>query len=165
MMKTLTDSLAHSLTGSLTHPLRRVSGKVGKWVSGMLMIGALVTLPACRTLENPDTLARVQTAAKIAAFVGSAEYLHAHPEHRAGFESARAELLEFEASDTVDFATLLAVVQRLPVKEIKSERAQMIITVATIAISDVGGALPVERLSDLKPVARSIREGIELALR
>jgi hypothetical protein len=163
MKQNLTDSIALSLTHSLTP--RRVSGKVGKWVSGIVLAGVLLMTPGCKTLDQPDTLARVQTAAKIAAFVGSSEYLHAHPEHREGFELARAELLEFEAHDVIDFATLLAIVQRLPVKELKGDRAQMIVTVATIAISDWGGALPVEQLANLKPVARSIREGIELALR
>lgn len=122
----------------------------------------VLSLTGCATA--PTAPQRVASAAKIAAYVGTSELLLAHPEMRLKFEIARDTLRVIEESDTVDLATLLAVVNRLPVKELKSERAMIVVTSATILIADYGGALPVEQLGNLKPVARAIREGIELGL-
>jgi len=50
------------------------------------------------------------------------------------------------------------------VKELKSDRARIYVTAATLLISDYAGTVPLEQIAELKPVATAIREGIELAL-
>lgn len=124
----------------------------------------LALLVGCTTSQIQSQLPRIQTAAKLAAYVGTTEYLRVHPEQRPAFVLAEQALTQIETSPTVDLPTLLAVVNSLPVKELKSDRAQMIITSATLLLSDYAGSLPLEQLNSLKPVATSIREGIELAL-
>lgn len=118
----------------------------------------------CATFGGDNTLQRIQTGSKLAAYVGSAEYLRSHPETRPAFVLARDQLIQIESSEHVDLALLLSIINRLPVKELKSDRAQILITAATLVLSDFAGDLPVEKLDDLKPVAKSIREGIDLAL-
>lgn len=129
----------------------------------VLLCGALTFgFTGCAT--SPQTSQRIQSAAKIAAYVGGAEYLRAHPETRPAFTLARDELLTLSAAETLDFATLLAVVNRLPVKNLSNERTQMIVTVATITLSEYGEALPVDRLKELQPLAGALAAGLTLAL-
>ncbi len=130
-------------------------------LASVLALSAL-TFTGCQT--TAPVAQRIQTAAKLAAYVGTKEYLRVHPEQRAGFVLARDLLVQIETSPTVDLPTLLAVVNKLPVKELKTERAQLIVSSATLLLSDYAGQLPLEKLNELKPVAASIREGIELAL-
>ena len=122
-------------------------------------------LNACSTTGNAPDLARVKTSAKLAAYIGSSEYMRANPVSRPGFALAVEALKEIETAPTVDLTMLLSVVNRLPTKDIRSERVQMLITSTTILLSDFGGTLPLERLAELRPVATAIREGIELALK
>lgn len=126
---------------------------------------ALALAAGCATAPNSNTVARIKTSAKLAAYVGSAEYLRARPETRPGFILALESLKEIESAPTVDLTTLLAVVNRLPTKDLRSERAQLLITSATIMLSDFGGQLPLEQLNELRPVVTAIREGVELALK
>ena len=126
------------------------------------VLAATLTITGCAT--SPQTQQRAQTAAKLAAYVGGSEYLRAHPETRPAFVLARDQLKAIEQAETVDLTTLLAIVNQLPVKELKSDRAQMLVTAATIILADYAGALPLEKLNDLKPVAQAIREGLDLVL-
>lgn len=122
----------------------------------------ITTFTGCAT--NQADGQRVQTAAKLAAYVGTAEYLRGHPETRPAFVLAAQQLAVLESQEHIDLATLMAVVNQLPVKELKSERATLIVTAATILLSDYAGSLPVEQLDELKPLAKAIREGINLGL-
>lgn len=132
---------------------------------GLVTIG-LVGLTGCAVFkENPQLAQRVQTAAKLAAYVGGSEYLRAHPETRPAFEIARAELARLETADAIDLATLFDIINRLPVKNLQSDRAQMLVAAGTILLSDYAGALPVDRLKELQPMAKAIREGLDLALK
>lgn len=134
-------------------------------VLATVLLTASLSFTGCQTAAiSQASIARIQTAAKLAAYVGTTEYLRVHPEQRAGFVLARDLLGQIETSPTVDLPTLLAVVNKLPVKELKTERAQLIVSSATLLLSDYAGQLPLEKLNELKPVAASIREGIELAL-
>jgi len=104
-------------------------------------------------------------AIKTAAYVGSFYALREHPEWRSGFETALAELKVLENSDTLDWVSLMAIVNRLPVDELKSDDATVIITAGTMLLSQYGeGVLDVDSLEKIKPVAAALREGIELAL-
>jgi hypothetical protein len=104
------------------------------------------------------------TSVKVAAYTGTAVGLADHPEWRRGFEEAHADLALIEQAEVIDFVFVLAVVQRLPVKELKSDKAAILITAATILLSDYGGSLPLDRLEELRPVVKAMREGIGLGL-
>lgn len=122
------------------------------------------TFTGCTTLFGDSATLRVQTAAKVAANTGTFLYLQKHPEQRLAFVAARDQLIQIETSEHVDMALLLSIVQRLPVDKLDSPTAQILISNTSILIADFAGNLPVEKLDDLKPVAKAIREGIDLAL-
>lgn len=131
---------------------------------GFGLIG-LVGLTGCAALkDNPDLLKRVEAASKMAAFVGTSEYVRQHPETRFAFELVRDELKDLGAAEKLDLVTLLSAVNHLPIKELKNERATMIVTAAGILLTDYADRLPVEKLSTLQPVALAIAGGINLGL-
>lgn len=131
-----------------------------------LLLAGLLFLSGCATPNGTDapTAARITPAVKLAAYVGTAEYLRAHPESRDQFATAATELTTLTDADQVDLATLLAIAHRLPVKELKSDRAAIYVTAATILLTDYGATIPADQLNQLQPIARAMRDGIELAL-
>ncbi len=136
------------------------------WLTFTVLLAiTLLTSQGCATFGgNSTTIQRVQTASKLAAYVGASEYIRQHPETRVAFTLARDQLIQIESSEHVDLTLLMSILDRLPVKDLKSERSQLLITAATIVLSDFAGSLPVDKLDELKPVAKSIREGLDLAL-
>jgi hypothetical protein len=124
----------------------------------------LTMLPVgCSTMQ-PDQLARVKTLCKVAAYVGTSEYLRGHPDAKPKFAEAVTALKILEASETVDLATLLAIVNKLPVKDLGDERGRMVVTAATLILSDYAGSLDAADLKNLLPVVTAIRQGVELGL-
>jgi hypothetical protein len=139
--------------------------KIKALLAVLCSLCVLLCSTGCKTSNSVAAqLPRVQTAAKIAAYVGTKEYLLAHPETRPAFVLAADALARLETAPTIGLIDLLEIVNQLPTKELRSERTQMIITSATILLADFAGALPLEQLDELKPVATSIREGIVMAL-
>jgi len=116
------------------------------------------SLLGCKTTNSQ------QSTIKLAAYVGTSEALLQHPEWKPKFEIAASDLYTLESSTNIDAASILAIASRLPVKELKSDRARIYVTAATLLISDYAGTVPLEQIAELKPVATAIREGIELAL-
>jgi hypothetical protein len=163
--------LAHRTLALVRQVMRRIRRPRGKKAKPMktklticLLTSVLCLLPlftGCKTTEQTRQLA---TATKMAAYVGTAEYLRTHPEAKPKFEAAERELFALESAETIDAITLLAIAQRLPVKELKSERAAIYVTAATILLSEYGQSVPIEQLQNLKPVAKAMREGIALGL-
>lgn len=125
----------------------------------MLVMG----LTGCTHLKDPNTGPKIQSAVYVAAYVGTSEALRAHPEWRGGFELASKELAILEAGK-IDVLKLVEIVKRLPVKELKGDRARIIIDAATILLVDQIGATPLEKLEDLKPIVTAIRRGIARGL-
>lgn len=128
-----------------------------------LSLVAVLFLTGCAS-TTPQTSARVAKVAKLAAYIGTAEYLKAYPVSRPAFEVAHVELSNMAASPGIDMAQLLAVVQRLPVKNIQNDRVSMYITSSAIILSEFGDKLPLDRLAELQPVAQAIADGIGLGL-
>lgn len=117
----------------------------------------------CASLNSPQQQNRLENAAYIAAEFGTAEGLRAHPEWRGGFEQAVTDLKILEAGP-IDLPALLEIVHRLPVKELKSDRAALLIDAATLLLTDQLGTASIGSLEDKKPVVIAIRKGIERGL-
>jgi len=130
----------------------------------LLTILALAVLLTGCTTTSPQTVNRVSSAAKLAAYIGATEYMRAYPVSRPAFELAQQELTRLSVAPSFDMADLLVIVNRLPVKNIKSERVQMYVTSSAILLQDFAGKLPVDRLAELKPLAGALADGLTLAL-
>jgi len=131
--------------------------------ASLLLCAFALNFSGCSTTPA-TTQHRIESSCKVAAYLGTATALAEHPEWRAGFVTARDQLHVLETADTVDFVTLLAIVQQLPIKELKSPNARLAITTATILLQDYAGELALDNLQQLKPIAGALRAGIDLGL-
>jgi hypothetical protein len=106
----------------------------------------------------------ISGAIRAAAFTGTALALRDHPEWRKGFEEAASDLAIIEQAEVIDFPLVLAIVQRLPVSELRSSDAAIIITGATILLSDFNSSIPLDQIEKLRPVVSALRQGITLVV-
>lgn len=137
---------------------------------------ALLALPACVSTSTITTDAngnshtnitkmfdtnRVDRVAKQAAIDGTTDVLAIHPEWRPQFQQAEDDLNSLAASPSISIDDILAIAQRLPVKELKSQTAKLSFEGATLLISllDVP-QLPSTANADLQALAKSIADGI-----
>lgn len=128
----------------------------------LLIIGvALVaTVTGCKSLRTADS-ARIARVSKQAATIGTREVLTAHPAYRAQFQEAADELHMLASSPTIGVSDLLAIAQRLPVKELKSDTARLSFEGATLLISAIDvPELSADRVAQLQPIAQAIADGI-----
>lgn len=100
-------------------------------------------------------------AIKTAAMFGTIYSLREHPEWRGHFVNAAGQLAVLETAEKIDFSTIMAIVSQLPIKELKSDDAQLAILGATMLLSGYGDRLiSLDKLEDVRPVARALKEGI-----
>lgn len=119
----------------------------------------------CATTGGNVTPQDLTPAIKTAALVGTTLVLKDHPEWRGYFVSAAGELAILEQAEKIDFAIILAIFYRLPVKELQSDEAKLAVAGATILLSGYGGKIvELDKLENVRPLAKALREGIELAL-
>lgn len=128
----------------------------------LLPLAALLLGVGCAT--TPTGQRDIAPTIRVAAYMGTAYAVAEHPEWRPGFEQAVIDLTVIEQAPTIDLATILAVVARLPIKQIQNSKATILITGAIILLSDYGASLPPDQMEKLRPIVKALREGIELGL-
>ncbi len=126
----------------------------------------LTLLFGCATATNNKHPAlKLLPQIKAAAFAGTHEALIQEPAWRGRFESAIPALTILESAEKVSFDELLAVVLTLPVRELKSEQAILIITTAGIMLDDLNDSFDLSAVGLTQKIAGAIRQGIELGLK
>lgn len=139
-------------------------------LSASLLTAPVLVLPlltGCASLNDGlsgSNAQRIQTSVKLAAYLGTSAYLTKNPQTRPAFVTARDQLLLLSTAENIDAATLLAIVSQLPVKELNGDQSKLIITAATIILSDFAGELQLDQLKQLQPIAKSMADGITLGL-
>lgn len=126
-------------------------------------------LSGCKTPEQSQAAVLLfSIAAKDATYLGMSSDLKAHPEHRQAVVLARDSLKAFVAAGTLDSATLLAVLQQLPVGEFKGDRGAMIVGDIVILVDQFGKILKLKDNTQFQnfgiPIANAIVLGLTLAL-
>lgn len=125
-----------------------------------LLIAATLLMLGCQTAN----FERNMTATiKYAAFTGTAISLDEHPEWRSQFNEVRMNLEVIEQQSIIDFTLVMAIVYRLPIKELKSSEARIIITAATMLLQDFGGSVDLST-EKIKPVVTALKDGIALGM-
>jgi hypothetical protein len=146
-------------------------------IIGTILSFAAIALTGCKTgpngqrtldLPNISALTNYTTVATIAAKDGTMLALKAKPEWRPGFVQARDSLLVLAKSNQVDFSSLLKIVSKLDVKQLKGDTAQMIISDVDIILQDtVNGKLAAfdkNQSADVAKLADAIARGITIGL-
>lgn len=102
---------------------------------------------------------------KTAAYTGTALALSEKPEWRPHFQKAYDDLGILENATTIGLPEVLAILNRLPVKELKSDKAVIIITATVLMVSEAGAPeVDVITTEKLRPTIKKMREGMKLAL-
>jgi hypothetical protein len=131
-------------------------------ITAMLFAGCSTTGTGT---ETPRTVEDFTPAIKTAAMVGTHYALIEHPEWKPHFIAAASELEILEKAEKIDFPTIMSIVMRLPVKELQSDDARLAIAGATILLSEYGGrSIDLQKLENVRPIARALREGVALGL-
>lgn len=100
-----------------------------------LFLAALLCLfPGCAWLRTPQAGAIAERAAYRATY----EILLDHPEWRAGFVKAADDLSALAEQPHYDVAAVLEVLQRLPVKELRSRTARITYDGVFLVVESVG---------------------------
>jgi hypothetical protein len=134
-----------------------IAGTLQVLVLGLALLGAT----GCATFKQ-DAASNAQRI-KVAAYLGTYEALHARAEWRPQFQLVAANLRTIEDADVIDFTTVLAVLQTLPIKELKGERTVVYVTAAAMLLDDT--RLRVKNTDEARTVVRALREGLELGMR
>jgi hypothetical protein len=125
----------------------------------------ILGLTGCKTAPDGTQTADIERIARVtkeAATIGTMEVLARRPDWRAHFQIAHVELLALEKSDKITLDSILNIVSRLPVKELRSDDARLAITGARLLISAIDvPEIDAERLAQLRPIVVALREGIE----
>lgn len=140
--------------------MKNIKTIIGLAVSATLAI----LLIGCKTVGGQSTpdVDRIARVTKEAATIGTQELLKRHPEWRAQFRIARGELVALEASDTVSLDSVLEIINRLPIKELKSDDARLAVQGARLMISAIDvPEVSADRLTQIRPIVKALREGIE----
>lgn len=124
-----------------------------------------LTLTGCKT--TPPNQARVEQQIQILAQTAGTIILIEKPELRSGFSNA-VETLNIIANGTneVSMIEVLAVVQRLDIKELRSEKAILYIGTGLLLLTqyDVPTSIPLEQSNNVRGIARSLSKGLSSAL-
>lgn len=114
----------------------------------------------CSTLSSSD-VTRISTVSQQAASIGTREVLLSHPDWKPKFQLAADQLNALAIAPSISVASILQIVQQLPVKELKSQEARLSFEGATLLISAINvPEVPADKLAQLQPIAKAIADGI-----
>jgi hypothetical protein len=105
--------------------------------------------------------ARIARASKQAAQDATVNLLTQHPEWLPDFQTAQSDLNILANSPSPSLNDLLAIVQRLPVKQLKGQTAQFSFEGATLILSAIDiPAMPAQAAADISTIARALSDGV-----
>jgi hypothetical protein len=138
-----------------------------KRLTTLLLLPALLTGCALfnRQATLNDKLADVEDLAYSAASIGAATTLELKPQYRPAFEAARDALNVQLAGETFTLEALRAILSTLPVKELESPAARLVVDGATRLFRRAVTQETEENVRlYLRAVATGIRDGFNTAL-
>lgn len=138
-----------------------------KKITSLFSIVALVFLVGCSSL-SPRTINAIATTAKIASKDVVIISLQQHPEWRAGIEQAEGELGVLANAEKIDLRTVVSIIQRLPIKELRGQTALLVAGDVTIIIEDLttnqATIVTAEDYANIRQVVIGLRDGIRIGL-
>lgn len=132
--------------------------KINKWYISIVM-AVIIMITGCKTTSDQS----LENKSKAVAWVATVKLLEKHPEWRPHFVTVRNDLQILEQSETLGIVEVLAIVHRLPVKELKSGDAALIIGATTLFFEDELGRLEVQNPEAVRYTVRGLIKGLTLA--
>jgi hypothetical protein len=132
-------------------------------------ICAVVLVTGCQTKFGQsfsDSQSLAIKSVKMASNTGTILALAEHPEWRPHFETAHASIGVLLSEKSISFAQLRIIMEALPIDELKSEEAKIIISNAELLFGDYLKELtPIDSVAAAPIVAQAIYDGLGNALR
>lgn len=135
--------------------------KLKSFLAVLLSVVALLSVTGCKTTPTPES---IQSKAKGIAYLVTAETLRERPNWKEHFRIASYEFEALAAATNVTLKTITDIVTQLPAKQLKSERAQMYITVGTLFLQDEISQIALTQPEELRRAVLGAHQGIDLAL-
>lgn len=132
-----------------------------------IMLVAVLSLCLCWTgCKTTNVSPNYWAIAKVAVWIGTAEYLRGHPEARPAFESVRKGLYTLTATTNITSAAVVAILQELPTNELNSGPASLYISGGVMILWDslLGDSVRLETPEQVRVGANAVLEGLTLAL-
>lgn len=133
-----------------------------------LTLALIVSLfTGCAGTQNgngPTTTERMAKTSRDAAYLGAFYFLTKNPDSRSEFENTAQALGALIEGGDVSPTTLHAIMQQLPVKELKSPEATLAVGLAYLAWDSYGQQVDINDSKYVLPIASAIKSGLELAL-
>lgn len=128
------------------------------------LLAALALFAGCTTVGAPD-IERISRAVQEAARIGTQEAVRDHPEWIPYFVTTRDSLNILAASDKLTVASLLEAISKLPVSELSSDTARLIIAGAVLTVSIAGWSdIEIVQTEQIRPVVIALSDGINAGL-
>ncbi len=128
------------------------------------LLPILVALFGCSTLSK-DPYPLMVKAIQVAVSTGSSIALAERPEWLPQFTQARDSLGALLTNGKLDGADLLRILQSLPVKELRSETARVVIANAVLLLDDyITEYTNIENVAALPIVGKAIFDGLDSAV-
>lgn len=135
-----------------------------KLILSISLIATPLLVTGCKTTQPSQ--AKIENQVQILAQTAGTIILIEKPELRAGFSNA-VESLNIIANGTneVTILEVLAVVQRLDIKELRSEKAILYVSTGLLLLTtyDVPTSIPLEESNNVRGIARSLAKGLTTA--
>lgn len=133
------------------------------------LCGLLLLVPGCATTPTTEgDTALLAADLRDLAIAGSTYALAENPNVRADIIRVRDEIASRAAlleGGPITFDELLSRLNTLPIKELKSSKAILVITTARITLRRVGRNVELGNIPNIRPIAEAIAEGMTEGLK
>lgn len=139
---------------------------MNKLLSTISLVSALF-LSGCQTTNNETWLTpqRVEKLTKLTTYVSVSAYLAEHPEDKPAFAQTKLAFQALVDQSQWDYVTLVAVLQNLPIKELKTSEAQLAFQGGILLIDLLGyGSFDAKQVEHVKAFIVGFNDGLGLAL-
>lgn len=130
---------------------------------------AVTLFTGCALFSNTSTqdqkLAEIKNLSYAASSLGTQLALKQNPQWRMQFDLAYTTLDSLVNSKRITGLTLRSILAQLPIKELKSDSARIVIEAATVLYdTSVGDKINIENSPYVLAAATGIRDGMKIAL-
>lgn len=135
-----------------------------KKLINILPVALILGLVGCAT-TNQDQQAAWLRRASSAAYLGSTIYLVKNPQAQPAFEQVYTELQALEQLEKIDPPALAALLQKLPIKELKGGDSAIYVALFVVVWDEVtSSGVTVDNPLFVRQYAAAIRQGIGRSL-
>lgn len=130
----------------------------------LLPLAALI-LSGCVTSSTSTPLARIQSGAKVAAYVTASIDMQKHPARVVPYAKVRDGLALILTNETIDPLQVAEFLRtNLPVQNLNGDTTSIIVAAVGMLFADQLGAVEIKNPPEVKALATGIRDGLDIAL-